>query len=117
MKILPSRNLKKQMKMVTDDNEYVNDLKKRGQYLRGIQESMESPFGVILINALESVESNALENLYLAGNDMVARQAKAEIKIARYMKSTLMGYVVEQGSFETAIQQYSEMEQGEQYGD
>lgn len=48
---------------------------------------------------------------------MVARQAKAEIKIARYMKSTLMGYVVEQGSFETAIQQYSDMEQGEQYGD
>lgn len=114
MRLLPSRTLKKHLKAVTNDNDYLKDMEKRREYLKSIVSAMESPFGVILVNALESIEGDALENLYVAGNAMVARQAKAEIKISRYLKAVLMGYVHEKEAFDAAMKTYADMEQGEQ---
>jgi len=107
-----SRRLKKHLAVVTDDNEYTKDMQKRVAYLDTITECMESPFGVILIQALENIEGSGLEALYSAMTKDGARTAKAEIKIARYLKAVLMGYVYEKQAFENAISQYIEMEQG-----
>jgi len=114
MSLIPQqRRLKKHLKVVTSDNEYLNDLQKRDAYLTSIKDCMESPFGVILINALEAIEGSALESLYQTNSDKETMQSKAEIKTARLLKATLMGYVYEQEVFKNALKQYAEMEQGE----
>ena len=113
--IPPSRRLQKHIKAVTSENEYFADMEKRDAYLRGITECLESPFGVVLIKALEDIESNAYKKLYTARFKGSIAQAKAEIKTASYVKNVLMGYVYEKEAFENAMRQYQEMEQGENY--
>jgi len=117
MNIPISRRLKRHIKAVTDDSDYAADLEARQAYLRNITECIESPFGVILIKALEDIESSALAVLYESDASMITNRAKAEIKVAKYLKATIMGYVMEQANLDNAIKQYIEMEQGEQTND
>jgi len=113
--ILPSSRLRKHIRAVTSDNEYLRDLEKREAYLNGIIQSIESPFGVILIKALEDIEANAYKKLYTARMKGAIAQAKAEIKTASYIKNILMGYIHEKEAFNNAIEQYKEMEEGVSY--
>jgi len=117
MRVPPSRRLHKNLIAVTSDNDYIDDLEKRASYLTGITEAMESPFGVILIRALENLEATALEDLYKSMTKLGTNQAKAEVKTARYIKAVLMGYVYEKEAFNNSLNQYIEMEQGVQTDD
>jgi len=110
MRIFASRSAKKHIKSALNDNDYFNDLEQRDSYIRSITEGMESPFGAVLLNALDVIESTATENLIARSNEADSR---AEIKLARFVRATLMSYVSEQEALSNAINQYNEMEKGE----
>jgi len=109
MKIFPSRRTQ-HIKAALTDNEYFNDLEKREAYIKGITEAIESPFGAVLLNALGNMEAAAIENLVNKKNESDSR---AEIKLARLTRATLMSYVSEEETLAEAINQYNEMENGE----
>jgi len=107
------KRMKREIKSVFDDNEYLNDLQKRQGYLRNIKECIDSPFGVILIQALEQIERDGYATLYKTWLPHKSRQAKANIKAASLLKNTIMGYSAEKEAFDLAVRQYQEMELGE----
>jgi len=112
MRVFPSRKAGRHIKESLSDNDYYNDIEKRIEYVKSITQGMESMFGVVMLKALETMEMNATENLIAKRNESDSR---AEIKLARFVKATLLGYVSEQESLENAIKQYQEMENGESY--
>ena len=91
MRIPPSRRLKKALRVVTDENEYLNSLESRQQYLDEMVRSIDSDFGTTLLAALEQLESNAFATLYKTVMPWRRKQAKAEIKTVQYIKGIFLG--------------------------
>jgi len=110
MRIFPERNAGRHIKSALADNEYMADMEKRGDYIKSITIGMQSPFGAVLLNALDTIENAATENLI---NRKHEDQSRAEVKLTRFIRATLMSYVNEQEVLDNAIRQYNEMENGE----
>jgi len=96
MRIPPSRQLKKALRVVTNENEYLDNLDTRQQYLDEMVKAIDSNFGITLIAALEQLEGNAFATLFKTVMPWKRRQAKAEIKTAHYIKGIFMSIRSEQ---------------------
>jgi len=108
------RSLKRNVKAVFDDNEYINDMQRRKAYLDEMKAAINSPFGVMLLKALDDVEATAFNTLYKSSFKHRVAQAKAEIKVASYLKGVIKGYASEAAAFEDAVARFQDMEYGEE---
>jgi len=108
------RRVKKNVKAAFEDNDYIDDMQKRGSYLDNITDAINSPFGVLLIKALDDIEAQAFNTLYKTSFKHRVAQAKAEIRVASYMKGVIAGYTAENESFKQAVKTFNEMEYGEE---
>jgi len=108
MRIPPSRRLKKSLRVVTNENEYLDSLDTRQQYLAEMVQAMDSNFGITLLAALEQIEGNAFTTLFKTIMPWKRNQAKAEIKTARYIKGILIGLRSEKAEVDAMKKQIEE---------
>ena len=111
MKQPPSRLLRKTIRAVVNENEYLDDLHERKRYLDSFHDCINSPFGTVLINSLESLEKQAMEKHIKSIRRHTANQAKAEIKTARYLLNVFRGMLAEKITCDNEIDQVREFEE------
>ena len=105
-----SKRIQSLAKAITGENKYFDNLLEKQAYLQSIKQAMNSPFGEELMKALDTVESAAFETLYNSNFKHKIAQAKAEIKIARYLKSILSSFIVEEKQVTDTINHFREEE-------
>lgn len=113
MRIAPSSRLKKQLRVVTDENEYIANLETRQQYLRQMTDCMDSDFGMTILAAFEQIESQAYGTLYKTNIKSRVAQAKAEIKTVQYMKGIFMSLRSDKATTDAMLEKTSEEQNDE----
>lgn len=106
MRSLPSAQLRKFKKTILDENDYLENLNLRAQYLESFSEAINSPFGKVLITALDNLERSAYLKLGKTMRWRTILQARAEIAVAQYLKTMFIGMLNEKASVDAEIQQY-----------
>ncbi|RME11488.1 MAG: hypothetical protein D6816_02035 [Bacteroidetes bacterium] len=99
------------MKVVTEDNEYLKSLEQRKTYTDSFEQAINSPFGEVLLQAIDNLEKDALERLTKVWRKSSLAQARADVKAARYIKSVLQSMLAEKKSLENEIKSYNDMEE------
>lgn len=107
--ISPKRSLRRYLATAMGERSYILRVEKRKERLESLVECMESPFGAALIEALEDIESAAYGTLATTPvwNWPKLVQAKAEIKIAKYIKAKLMVYVSDLDSINKQLELFN----------
>jgi len=109
----PSKILRKSLKAALGERAYFMQLEGSKERLESVTHCMGTPFGAALIEALEAIEVNAYAQLAEASifNFPKVIQAKAELKLARYVKAKLMTYVADLDSINEQLRSLYEVEE------
>jgi len=108
IRVAPSTRLRKAMRVVTNENQYMEGLDSRARYLTQMEQAMDSDFGLTLIAAMEQLEANAYATLFKTNMKWRVSQAKAEIKTAKYIKSIFMTFRAEKNEVVAMQKQLNE---------
>lgn len=106
-----SRKLRKEFKGAMGEASFFLGLQRREGLLQALNEAINGPFGAALILALENIEGAAFGRLLdTSQNGASLAQARAEIKVAQYMKASLLAHVQELESLKEMISEMNNEE-------
>lgn len=109
-----SRQLKKHLRAVTNENDYFDDLNQRKYYLDAFKSAIDSPFGEVLVRALKGIEKSAMERLVHSWRQKTVMQAKAEIAVSRYLLAMFEGMLADHETCKAELERYRKFIEGEE---